>query len=68
MSRSRFSMLAAVVALGFCAPNGARAEEPPTQTTISGKAYEGEHLALVDSSAPLYTLTLTTKKGSGVDH
>jgi hypothetical protein len=45
----------------------AEAQESSTVRTISGKAYEGEHLSFVDASDPLYTLSVTTMKSPGVD-
>jgi hypothetical protein len=59
--------MAVVAGVALCTPDGASAQDPPTLRTVSGKAYEGEHLALVDSSPPLYTLSLTTEKSPGVD-
>jgi hypothetical protein len=59
--------MAVVAGVALCVADGTRAQEPPTVRTVSGKAYEGEHLALVDSSTPLYTLSVTTEKSPGVD-
>jgi hypothetical protein len=59
--------VAVVAGVALCTPDAARALDPPTVRTVAGKAYEGEHLALVDSSTPLYTLSLTTEKSPGVD-
>ena len=67
MSSRTTGVMAVVAAVALCAPDGARAQDPPTVRTVSGKAYEGEHLGPVDSSAPLYTLSVTTERGPGVD-
>jgi hypothetical protein len=68
MAQIKLRVLMVGMAVALCTAVGARADEAPSETNVSGKVYEGEHLALVDSSPPLYDLTLTTKKGSGVDH
>jgi hypothetical protein len=60
-------VMAVVTGIALCASDGARAQDPPTVRTVQGTAYEGEHLALVDSSTPLYTLSVTTEQGLGVD-
>jgi hypothetical protein len=67
MNSRRIGVMALVAGAALCAPDGARAQDPPTVRTVSGKAYEGEHLALVDSSTPLYTLSVTIEKSPGVD-
>jgi hypothetical protein len=60
-------MTAVVAAVSLCASEGAHAQDPPTVRTVSGTAYEGEHLALVDSTTPLYTLSVTIERGPVVD-
>jgi hypothetical protein len=61
------SAMAMVAGAALCAPEAARAQDSSGLRTVAGMAYEGEHLALVDSSTPLYTLSLTTERSAGVD-
>jgi hypothetical protein len=61
------SVMAVVTGVAFSASDVAHALDPPTTRTISGKVYEGEHLALADSSPLLYTLAVTFEKGPLVD-
>ena len=53
--------------IALSAMGDAHAQTPPTVQKVNGKGYDGTHLALVDSSAPLFTLAVTTEKGPGVD-
>jgi hypothetical protein len=67
MHGRRTGVMVVAAGLALYAQEDARAQEPPMVRTISGKVYEGEHLGLVDSSSPLYTLSVTTQKGPGLD-
>jgi hypothetical protein len=73
MKQRSFSMLlsATTIAAGVATslPVGAPlAEEAAVQTqTVSGKAYEGEHLSGSGWPEPLYSVSLTSEKGSGID-
>src|SRR5262245_26378829 len=59
----RAAAVLSVMAIGSAAP----AEDAMTTQTRTGTAYEGEHLALADHPAPLYSVAFTTEKGAGVD-
>jgi hypothetical protein len=61
------ALLTMMAGFAICAPDGAQAQSEPPLRTVSGRAYEGQHLAPVDSATPLYTLSVTTQKGAGVD-
>jgi hypothetical protein len=61
------ALLVMMAGFAICTPGGANAESASPLSTVSGRAYEGQHLAPVDSSTPLYTLSVTTQKGAGVD-
>jgi hypothetical protein len=67
MGSQKMRVTAVVAGFALCASGGAHAEDSSPVRTVSGVAYEGQHLALVDASTPLYSLSVTTERSPGVD-